>query len=105
MILDCAHLNTLSLSNFAIGSATGRDKREEMAGGGEEEKPGKGYPEMLGDFLREAGVLIGVFGFLDRVFHTAAPGDPSLTLWGLSVAGACIGFTWLGMWIEHRRGR
>ena len=102
---DVTHFHTLSLPNYAVGSPANRDISGRMAAGGEHETKGKGYPEMLGEFCREAGVLIGVFGFLDRAIRKPEPDDPSMFLWAMSVTAACLGFTFLGMWIEHRRGR
>ena len=64
-------------------------------------EPNKTRAEMVGEALREIGILALVFIPLDHVFAE----DPVLPLWGVVVATVLFGFgaIALGMLIEERR--
>lgn len=61
--------------------------------------------EMFGEFLREGGVLILVFGFLDKlVERTEKPDEPHLTWpWIVGVLAVGVGFLLGGMFVERKR--
>jgi hypothetical protein len=65
-------------------------------------RDGKSNAEMVGDFLREIGSLVCVFGVLDKILKND-PNDPFTWRWGAAVvtAGLCIAA--VGFVIEARR--
>jgi hypothetical protein len=74
-----------------------------MPSGGDREK--KSFEEMLGETLREVGVLVGVFGIFDVVMR-----DKDRSVWDLAVGSSIVAvlflaFTGLGMFVEIRRRR
>jgi len=62
-------------------------------------RDGKGIAEMLGDFLREAGVLVCVFGVLDKVLQS----KPVAAGWFAAVLGLGLILAVIGGIIESRR--
>jgi hypothetical protein len=55
--------------------------------------------EMIGDTLREAALLIAVFGWLDRVVQQ----EPFWGPWAWTVLGASAVLYVLGVMVERRR--
>jgi hypothetical protein len=77
-----------------------------MAGVEEHAASKKSVMEMLGEFCREAGVLVGVFGFLDRFMRDPAPdgqAQVSTFVWACAVSVSCLTLTSIGMIIERKR--
>jgi hypothetical protein len=60
----------------------------------------KSFAEMAGETLREAGLLVAVFGWLDK----AVQGEAFLGVWSWKVLGFAIVLYLLGVMIERRRG-
>ena len=59
--------------------------------------------EMLGEFCREAGVLVGVFGVLDGYLHEEV--TKARPLWMVVVIACSMALLTLGMIIERKRPR
>jgi hypothetical protein len=59
----------------------------------------KTFAEMAGDSLREAGLLIAVFGWLDKTVQ----GEAFLGPWSWKVLGFATALFAAGVFIESRR--
>ena len=62
--------------------------------------PRRSILDMLGEFAREAGVLVLVFGFLERWARGVSP-DTAYTAW---VVGISLSLLFGGIAIERLRG-
>lgn len=62
------------------------------------EPQGRRLPELLSDYLREASVLVLVFGFLDKMLIAADNGVG--IRYALKVMGTSLGFFILGVAFE-----
>ena len=58
--------------------------------------------EMIGEFCREAGVLVGVFGFLDKFLRQAGADVPFWEL-AVGITMTSIVLVGTGIWIERKR--
>lgn len=74
-----------------------------MPSGGDREK--KSFEEMLGETLREVGVLVGVFGIFDVVMRDKDSSGWELAIWSSVVGVLFLAFTGAGMFVEIRRRR
>jgi hypothetical protein len=59
----------------------------------------KGVAEMVGEAMREIGVLVAVFGMLDKLLR----GDGATVGWTAAVLGTALFFFVVGVTIERRR--
>ncbi len=72
-----------------------------MTGGCDEKI--KTVHEMLGEFFREAGVLVGVFGMLDLAAKNKEAQACEKVVLIVVVAIVCVSLTGIGFYIERRR--
>ena len=61
----------------------------------------KTVAEMAADILREAALLLGVFGWLDKAVHN----EPFFGPWGWQVLGIASACLVTGVVLERVRGR
>jgi hypothetical protein len=59
----------------------------------------KSIAEMIGEYLREAAVLVGVFSILDKLVQ----GHEMSSGWVVAAAGTSLCLLAVGIMIEHRR--
>jgi hypothetical protein len=67
--------------------------------------PGKSVADMLGEALREAGILVGVFGFLDDAFRVTPLSHIERIQWSGTVLVLTVVLISVGMVIERKRKR
>lgn len=61
----------------------------------------KAVAEMMGDFFREAAVLVAVFGWLDKAVRS----EPFVAeSWGWNVFALSSALFFVGAFLERRRG-
>ncbi len=65
----------------------------------EEKAPNRSLAEMIGETLREAALLVAVFGWLDRIVQQEAFWGP----WAWTVMGVALILYVMGVMIERYR--